>query len=1021
MNRMNPIALLTAWLGLALTPGPSALAAEGSRAASPGSITGRVFNPATGEYIRNAEVRVDGTQLSAVSEEGGYYRLTNVPAGDAALTALYTGHEAGKATVNVSAGRTVTQDFELAPVGYRAADETVKLGAFVVSTERDGQAKAISEQKNAMNVKTVVASDNFGDIFEGNVGEFLKFMPGITLDYVETDTRAARIGGLEAQYGYVTLDGGTMANTNSLAGSFRDNARSFEFEAVSINNIESIEVNKTLSADMPGDAPAGTINLRTKSALDRKGQRFSFTVAMVGNEYEYTLRRTPRPDDAKHAKVRPTGSFDYSTALFNNKLGIAINGSYTNVFKEQFRITNTYDYTSAQAVAFGRPLVSSITYKDGPKMTEKLSGGLKVDYEPFPELRLSFTSSYTAFADEMSNRTIEFRGVGSLGPDTSMTKLVALPSGANANTRLATGGKYSIKRSDTSNFSVGFTYKKERLTVDGLTSYSRARFRNGAEQHQTVDSANLQLTRIGFIAERSSPDSTDWRFTQTSGANWSDLNNWGRNDALANNIDSQHSVAKSEEYVAQINVKYAMNWDLPTFFKSGLHKQVSTRMRHYNKMLYTKTYVGPTGNQLNATMPLSSADVRISQAWGGNLWSLPAIDRKAVWDLLQAHPEYFTANAARQGSDLEEMLGNPQSNQEQVDSAYIMQNTRLGKWQVQGGLRYEATRTVSAVKAAAPVDENPFATVTTNATTGVKTYTAVNTPDFVTYKWSRPPVKSWGSYDNFLPSVSAKYPITQDLLLKLGYNKATKRPRLDYIAGKWITNAADSVITIPNPELTPERSDKVSAMFEYYFAPLGTIGAHFFRTTIKGANDQIGPLSAAEVGLANDPVYSEYEFITFRNVPGTRVIKGIELNYSQQLTFFSSEWLRGLGVFATYSRFNSRDRPANFIPQNATGGVSWRYRRFNAGISGTWNDEFRTGAQIVAANSRYFPNEPEYVKERFLFDVNAGFQINRHLSLFVAGRDAFNSGRAWYYKGENRIRQMERFGAQWSVGVKGNF
>ena len=44
-------------------------------------------------------------------------------------------------------------------------------------------------------MKTVVAADNFGDIAEGNVGEFLKFMPGITLDYVETDTRAARMGG----------------------------------------------------------------------------------------------------------------------------------------------------------------------------------------------------------------------------------------------------------------------------------------------------------------------------------------------------------------------------------------------------------------------------------------------------------------------------------------------------------------------------------------------------------------------------------------------------------------------------------------------------------------------------------------------------------------------------------------------------------------------------------------------------------------------------------------------------------
>ena len=36
-----------------------------------GSIEGRVFNPLTGEYIRNAEVRIDGTDRLVVSEADG--------------------------------------------------------------------------------------------------------------------------------------------------------------------------------------------------------------------------------------------------------------------------------------------------------------------------------------------------------------------------------------------------------------------------------------------------------------------------------------------------------------------------------------------------------------------------------------------------------------------------------------------------------------------------------------------------------------------------------------------------------------------------------------------------------------------------------------------------------------------------------------------------------------------------------------------------------------------------------------
>lgn len=1025
MKRKNPIALLISWIVFGVVPAHVATSADGGAAgipsAAPGTITGRIFNPATREYIRNAEVRIEGTTLVALSEEGGYYRLINVPPGEATVVALYPGYEAVRTTVHVGAGP-VTRDFELSPMGMRRnADETIKLGAFVVSTERAGQAKAVAEQKNAMNVKTVVASDNFGDIFEGNVGEFLKFMPGITLDYVETDTRAARLGGLEAQYGYVTLDGGTMASTNSLANGFRDSARAMEFEAISINNIESIEVNKTLSADMPADAPAGTVNLRTKSALDRKGMRFTYSVAMIGNQYELTLRKTPRPDDARHRKIRPTATFDYSNAFFGNKLGLAINGSATNVFKEQFRITNVYDYTSAQVLAAGGPQVNTITYKDGPKMTEKSSGGLKLDYQPFQSLRLSLASSYTYFVDEMSNRTVQFRGVGNLGAGSTMTRLVALPSGANANTRIAGGAKYSSKKTDTTNLSLGFTYKLARLTADGLASFSRARFQNGAEHRGTVDSANVQMTRIGFIAERSSVDSPSWSFTQTSGANWSDLNNWGRNDLQPGNIDSQNSVAKTEQYVAQLNVKYAMNWSLPTFFKAGLYEQVTARSRHYNQFLYTLTYVGPAGNQLNAPMPVSSADVRIAQAWGSNLWSLPFPDRKAVRDLVTNHPTYFTATPAMRASDLDIMLGNPQSNQEQIGAAYVMQNTRIGPWQIQGGLRAEDTRTISSVKAIVPVRLNPYANVTTNATTGVRTYSAATTLDYINYKWSKGFAADYGAYRDFLPSLSAKYTIRPDLNLKLGYNKAIKRPRLDYIAGQWLINGADTLITIPNPDLGPERSSKYSAMMEYYFEPAGTVGVHVFQTEIRGTNDQLGPLPAAAVGYGDDPIYGQYEFITFENVPGIRRIRGIELNYSQQLTFLPTEFLKGINIFATYSRYASHSRPANFVPQNATGGITWRYRRVSASIAGTWVDESRTDATGVPAASRFFTSEPEYIKERYLFDVSGGYQISQHTSLFISGRDVFDSGRTWYYKADNRMRQREQFGCQWTVGVKGNF
>ena len=46
-----------------------------------GMIRGRVLDTTTGEYLRNAQVRVEGTSLSVYTDAGGNFRLIGVPAG----------------------------------------------------------------------------------------------------------------------------------------------------------------------------------------------------------------------------------------------------------------------------------------------------------------------------------------------------------------------------------------------------------------------------------------------------------------------------------------------------------------------------------------------------------------------------------------------------------------------------------------------------------------------------------------------------------------------------------------------------------------------------------------------------------------------------------------------------------------------------------------------------------------------------------------------------------------------------
>src|SRR6476660_2046971 len=130
-------------LGLACLLASAIAVPAVAQSGSAGRISGRIFNPATQQYVRNAEIRVAGTDLVAYSGDDGSYVLTNVAPGEIGLTVTYTGYDVASAKVNVGADATVTRDFELQGSTYQSAGaaagkkegEIITLSSFVVSSE----------------------------------------------------------------------------------------------------------------------------------------------------------------------------------------------------------------------------------------------------------------------------------------------------------------------------------------------------------------------------------------------------------------------------------------------------------------------------------------------------------------------------------------------------------------------------------------------------------------------------------------------------------------------------------------------------------------------------------------------------------------------------------------------------------------------------------------------------------------------------------------------------------------------
>ena len=207
-----------------------------------GAIEGRVVHATTGRYLVNVRVTVEGTALETFTDELGAYRLDGVPTGRATLKAFFTGLKPFTEPVAVAAGQVATRDVALDSLATtpsaQVANDAVKLDAFVVAATRemDAAALAINEQRFAGNVKNVVSTDEFGAVAEGNIGEFLKFLPGVSVDYVGGNARSISINGVPPDNVPVTLGGLSMASSSGDGG----RGRSFNMDFFSTNNLSRV-------------------------------------------------------------------------------------------------------------------------------------------------------------------------------------------------------------------------------------------------------------------------------------------------------------------------------------------------------------------------------------------------------------------------------------------------------------------------------------------------------------------------------------------------------------------------------------------------------------------------------------------------------------------------------------------------------------------------------------------------------------------------------------------------------------
>ena len=1027
MNRNNPRLFLLASLLLAFVVPAFAQAT--------GTITGHVYNTVSQEYVTNAEIHVEGTNITVPSGTSGAFTLARVPAGEVTLTVTYTGLPPSTTKVVVTDGVTVNHEIELRAAPAEAAQEgkVLELETVKVTAEVDGNAKVLQAQRNSMNMSRSVSADSFGNVTEGNVGEFLKFLPGVELEYVEADTRGPRIGGMGSQYASVTLDGKSIASADSFgqyvgfenSGAGTAN-RSFGFDTISINSIESIELNRVTSAAMDANAPAGNLNLKTKRAFDRKGRFFGMTLSTVLNSEEFTAGKTPGPNDGVSRKFKPNYSLNYSDVFFKNRLGVVLSVQESNLYNEQYRVDHTYNRTPTATDT--RPQVlTQVLLKDGPKWTERNSYTAVFDFKASEFLTLSLSTLYSQYHAEFYNRQVTMTAGGTRATVPGDGLLTYGSATGTTGGSIVFGGGNGQKFTNTMTVIPSFEYRKGNFRVDGSFSSSHSRNDYDNLAHGTVANSPVNnLAGIGFNASRSSTEDADWTITQTAGPDWTDLN-LQKNPRISDD-NRQNTI---DIKAADLNARYVLPTKIPTFLQFGgkfiRNDQWARNSNDLDKWLYTGPNGGTTGSFVNYPSPFvlyqGSNQPGVSFRSLNGSGAPPFPNRDTLGELFHSNPGYFSrtlpanaATASSSGISLANYESGTYLNQptydvlEQVAAGYIMANTRIKNLQLQGGLRYERTELESS-------ELDPYSNEDVAAAGFVPTAAgAPNSMAAIDYKYSRPRVIRTGKYDDLFPSLTAKYAVKPNLLFDIGWGNAILRPDLPKTSGTRQINETAEEITTPNAALGPERSQKVVAALSYFFGNASSNNVQFVASRTR-VNDKFTQERKSSEEYGNeDPEFESYQFVTWVNIPVPVTYNSLEFSYSQYLSFLP-RLFQGTSVIASYTNTfldeQTTPKVLGVIPHSLKGTINYRLNRFSMSFSAIWqsdSDEYQAPNHYQLANTKC--------------DLTANFRLTDHLSLFMAGRNIFEESHRLMEKSPNNpdvLYRYENYGTNWTFGIRGTF
>lgn len=899
---------------------------------------------------------------------GNYFKVTNqlgvasfqqIKPGNYSLIISYVGYQPKELKVDIKAG--VNELTEQLTEGVTIMNDVLVLG-----DRLKGQAKALSQQKNNLNITNIVSSDQIGRFPDASIGDALKRIPGITMQNDQGEARNIIIRGMGPELNSVTFNGERIPSAEG------DNRR-IQLDLIPSDMIQTIEVNKTLTPEMDADAIGGSVNLVSRAPSN--GLRLSGTLAGGYN---------PIRDG-----FIGTGNFIIGNRSKNQKVGYLISGSINS---NEFGSDNVEAVWSKSAA--GKVFVSDhdVRVYDLKRVRRSLSTSF--DFKLAPSSTISVVGSYN-WRDDLENRyrlRHRFRG--------GETNLLFDASGNitgynNGEVLRQTKGGINNDRNESTRLEdqrvrtlqVKGDHLLGKVKMDWSVQYARASEERPNERYISMGRRSIQVSQ----------DIKDPYFpllTSTTA-----LNAYTRLNELTEEFQDQYE----EDLNAKLGFSMPLSDNGKSILKYGYRLRAKTKVRA-NSFFQYKPIGTMAANFANISL-LKLADLTNPGFYAGSKYNAGSfVDAGYLGSI-----NFNDAASFEETDALAEYLAGNFSAKETIQAGYLQLNQEFtDKLSMVAGFRLENT----SLNYTGNIVENE--TNLTGKATNKNNYLDVlpslnfryQVNDNLIWRLAYTTGIARPKYFDLVPYFNI---LTSDQELSAGNPslKPIRSNNVDIMFEKYFKS-----IGIVSGGIFYKHLNN----FFYTYRDETYTRQDFATDFPTIVNNPI---------LATD----NWQFLQRRNGSSVNVF-GYEIAFQRQLDFLPGFWKGfGIYTNYTYTTSKAKgifDGSGNLIRENVTlpgtaphmfnGSLSYENKKLVLRLSANFTSSYVDDSDDAGYNEDPFFDR--FYDKQFFLDFNGSYAITRKLRIFSEINNITNQGLRYYQGIKERTAQIEYYGARLNMGIK---